>query len=610
MNPVWKRELRARWRGRLAFALVFLYVAVLASVFVWQYGANANQNSQAFFDPLRRLSLLGHDLFVLLAWLQVALWMLLAPVLTATSITGEREKGLLESLHLSRLRAREIVSGKLCSALSFVALMIVITLPISATCFLMGGVSPAEFLLVLALHTTTAICCASIGLAISSWCKTGMAAIVLSIVAVATWCGLAYVAAIGAFTGFNPSATPLPWPQPEILELFFKAHPVTAILEVIGVFDVSKGFSWKTTSPSWIVSLIFLSALTLVNLWIASKGARRLLFDNRRIEWQRLRRDLKTPDATNLATNLAAHSGSTPGLAATPDPKTRRFEFGFLARWRFSNPVLGREVRSCFRPRSTSLAMLVIAGVLLPMAAVAYMQGLYWALFDEKMRVVIGPSLLVIYLMMAIVLCGVLGAGGLARERDGATWEALKLSLLSPREILWGKMGTPLLMFAFCGAVFLPILLPCVRGLGVLQAAQRGISFSQLVAAHLLIVSVAWFCALLGLTFSHFSRKPATAICWTLGTLFVSLVAAPVFWQQVGRDYSAQRDVEQWLAKWHPVAAMANLFGGANIGYSSSAQTGSTLGLAWPCALVFFALGAVLYVFLLRELAASRQAHH
>jgi ABC-type transport system involved in multi-copper enzyme maturation permease subunit len=605
MNPVWKRELRARWRGRLAFALVFLYVAVLASVFVWQYGENANPSSQQFFDPARRLSLLGHNLFVLLAWLQVAFWMLLAPVLTATSITGEREQGLLESLHLSRLRAREIVSGKLCSALSFVALMIVITLPIVATCFLMGGVSPAEFLLVLALHAATAICCASIGLAVSSWCKTGMAAIVLSLIVVATWCGLAYVAAIGAFTGFNSAAAPLPWPQPELLELFFKAHPMTAILEVVGIFDVSKGFPWKTTSPSWIVCLVFLSALTAVNLWIASKGARRLLFDNRRIEWQRLRRDLKTPDATNLA----AHSGSTPSMTAAK-AKTRRFEFGFLARWRFSNPVLGREVRSCFRPRSTSLAMLIIAGVLLPMAAVAYMQGLYWALFDGKMRVVIGPSLLVIYLMMAILLCGVLGAGGLARERDGATWEALELSLLSPREILWGKMGTPLLMCAFCGAVFLPILLPCVRGPGVLQAAQRGIAFSQLVAAHLIIVSLAWFCTLLGLTFSHFSKKPVTAICWTLGTLFVALIAAPVFWQQVGRDYLAQRSVEQWLAKWHPVAAMTNLFGGANIGYSSGAQAGSTLGLVWPCALVFFALGAVLYVFLLHALSASRQTHH
>jgi ABC-type transport system involved in multi-copper enzyme maturation permease subunit len=606
MNPVWKRELRARWRGRLAFALVFLYVAILASVFVWQYGDNVNyqtyQNYPQIFDPLRRLSLLGHNLFVLLAWLQIAFWMLLAPVLTATSITGEREKGLLESLHLSRLRAREIVSGKLLSALSLVALMIVITLPIVATCFLMGGVSPEEFLMVLALHAATAICCASIGLAISSWCKNGMVAIVLSIVAIGAWCGLAFISAIGAFSGLGSPPKPLSWPWPQVLEFFFKAHPLTAILEVVGVFSGPSAPPWTISATGWIVSLIFLAGLSLINLWIACRGTRRLLSDGRRIEWKKLKRDLKTPDATNLA---ATRVGSTPAATAT-NAKTKRFEFGFLARWRFSNPVLGREVRSCFRPRSTSLAMLIIAGVLLPAAAVAYAQGFYWAFFDEKMRVIIGPSLLVIYLLMAILLCGVLGAGGLARERDGATWEALKLSLLSPREILWGKMGTPLLMCAFCGAVFLPILLPCVRGSGVLQAAQRGISFSQLVAAHLLIISVAWFCTLLGLTFSHFSKKPATAICWTLGTLFVFLVALPVFWTQIG-SYEAQRHAGQWLEKWHPVAAMMNLFGGTNGGYSS-AQTGSTLGLAWPCALAFFILGAALYVFLLRRLSASHKA--
>jgi ABC-type transport system involved in multi-copper enzyme maturation permease subunit len=600
MNPVWKRELRARWRSRFAFSLVFLYVAVLAGIFIWQYDSNANLNYyNQFFDPARRLSLLGHELFVLLSWLQIAFWMLLAPVLTATAITGEREKGLLESLHLSRLPAREIVAGKLASALSFVALMIVITLPITATCFLMGGVSPEEFLLVLSIHAATAICCASIGLAVSSWCKSGMVAIVLSIVAVATWCGLAFAAAVGAF------GRTLPWPWPQIFEFFFKAHPLTAVLEIIGVFAGRAGPPWTIGATGWSVCLIFLTALTLVNLWLAAKGTKRLAFDNRRIEWQQLKRDLKTPDASNLTT---ARDRSTPDVKAAPAPKTRRFEFGFLAHRRFSNPVLGREVRSCFRPRSTSLAMLIIAGVLLPIAAIAYLQGLYWALFDGNMRSVIGPSLLVIYLLMAILLCGVLGAGGLARERDGATWEALQLSLLTPREILWGKISAPLFMCAFCGAVFLPILLSCVRGLGVLQTASSGVSVLQLVNAHLLIVSVAWFCTLLGLAFSHFSKKPATAICWTLGTLFVTLVVAPVFWQQVGKDYQAQRYAENWLATWHPVAAMMNLLGGANVAVVRNAQAGSTLGPALPCAILFFVLGVALYVFLLRELSSSREA--
>ncbi len=602
MNPVWKRELRARWRGRLAFALVFFYVAVLALVFVWQYGANANQSYQQFFDPMRRLSLQGHNLFALLAWLQIAFWMLLAPVLTATSITGEREKGLLESLHLSRLTAREIVIGKLLSALSFVALMIAITLPIVAVCFLMGGVSPGDFLMALALHIATAICCASIGIAVSSWCKTGMVAIVLSIAAIGTWCGLTYVAAIGAFTGFNPSAAPLPWPQSELLELFFKAHPVTAILQVVGILDISKGLPWKTSTAPWKVCLVFLSAFTLFNLWIASKGTRRLLFDGRRFEWQNLRRDLQVPDATNLTARI----GSTLTGAAAHDPKSKRFEFGFLARWHFSNPVLGREVRSCFRPRSTSLVMLVIAGALLPVAAVAYAQGFYWALSDEKMRAIIGPSLLVIYLMMAILLCSILGAGGLAREREGATWETLKLSLLLPREILWGKMGTPLLMCAFCGTVFLPILLLCVRA-GSTQGKASGISISQLLAAHLIIISAAWFCTLLGLSFSHFSKKPATAICWTLGTLFVTLIALPVFITQTG-SYETQRLAGEWLEKWHPVVALMNLFDAGTNAIPGGAQFGSTVNAAWPCALVFFIVGAVLYVFLLCGLSAKRES--
>lgn len=605
MNPVWKRELRARWRGWRAFVLVFLYVAVLAAALLFQYAGYLQSPQQAYdiygyptqADPRQRLALLGHTLFVLLAWLQVVLWLLLAPILTATAITAEREKGLLEGLHLSRLHAGEIVWGKLLSSLSLMALLILITLPITATCFMMGGVSPGELALVTALQAATAICCASIGLAVSAWCRKGMAAIALAFVAMLAWSGLTMLVFANA-------------PGSLLLEIGAKTHPLVAILEMTDSTDALRRAPWTAGTPSWIISLLFLFFFTLFNLRIAAKGTRRLLADGRRIEWEKIRRELKTPDATNLQAAHATASTPAQSTPATGAQKLQRFELGFLSRWQFSNPILGREVRACFRPRSTSLMMLIAAGVLVPLASLAYAQGFYWALTDANMRVTIGPALLVMYLLLTLMLCAVLGASGLAHERESGTWEALRLSLLSPAEILWGKLATPLMMSAVCGAAFLPVLLPCIRALEYSSdnARASGIALAPVLGSLLIIGATAWSGSLLGLLVSHFSKKPVTAICWTLGVLFVLLLVAPIFATQVG-PREVRHSSELWLNQWHPVLVVLALFSRREHdsvdGQSLSAI--STPAMTWPCVLALFLAGAAFYGVLLRELYTAQK---
>lgn len=602
MNPVWKRELRARWRSWRGFVLVFLYALVLSSVFAWAYDQSFVTGYQDFADPRQRMSLMGHNLFVLLAWLQLVLWMVLAPILTATAITAERERGLLEGLHLSRLRTREIVLGKLLSALSLAALLLLVTLPITATCFLMGGVSPGEFVTVLGIHASTAVCCAAIGLATSAWCKNSLSAIVLGVLAVGAWSGLAAASVAAAFGAFSRVFPPVPpaWPWNQIWELFARAHPVAAMFETTNNDALPGGIPWTTSTPSWIVSLVFLSGFTLFFLWIATLGSRRAIASGMRIEWQQFQKELSVPDASDLQRD------EKEGAASRPQRKPiRRMELGWLSRVRFSNPILGREIRASFRPRSTSIAMLVVAGLLVPVAAFAYFKGMYWALFDSNMREVMAPALLVIYLLVAIVLSAILGAGGLSREREGGTWEALRLSLLTPREILQGKIGVPLWMCAICGLIFLPMLLLSTRTLVYSGSTNDGLSLTQLVASLAVLLVTAWSCTLLGLTFSQYAKRSVSAICWTLGVLFVGLLVAPMFLSETG-SYESQRAVERQMTSWHPVMAMTKILSRPASYTDGKIGLSSVTADALPCLLLWLALGIVLHLFLLRALGKTR----
>ena len=185
LNPVLTREVRARWRNWPAFLVVLSYAALLAGTVGWRYATalNAGQGITVATAPH-----LGRELFITITVVQALGWMLLAPVLTATAIAGERERGTLGSLHLSCLTPQQICTGKLLSALSFIALMLLVPLPIMAVCFPLGGVSPAEFVTALALHTITAITCASIGLFCSASNRRSVTALGMSLIIIALWC--------------------------------------------------------------------------------------------------------------------------------------------------------------------------------------------------------------------------------------------------------------------------------------------------------------------------------------------------------------------------------------------------------------------------------------
>ncbi len=165
MNPMIRKELRQRMRERRGWLLPSLYLLALGAVVTFAYfvatmDENGRSNTQG--------ATVGVALFLTLAYSQLALLLLMAPIFSAGAITIEKEQRTLAGLLTSLLTSGQIWWGKFVSSLLFVLLLLVTSLPVLSIAFAFGGIGPWE---VFSATLTTIIvlaCMSAIGLYCSS----------------------------------------------------------------------------------------------------------------------------------------------------------------------------------------------------------------------------------------------------------------------------------------------------------------------------------------------------------------------------------------------------------------------------------------------------------
>jgi ABC-type transport system involved in multi-copper enzyme maturation permease subunit len=176
------KELRGRMRGRRAFAILTVHLLLLAG-FAWAIETIQEQSlGIGFAGAFSASSQIGRNLFIALLLLQTLIVVVLAPAATAGSISLEREKQTLDLLATTPISSLAIVLGKLLSALFWVFMLILASIPITALVFTFGGVGPDDVLRGYAVLVVTAIGLGSIGLFFSALVKRTQAVTVVNIV--------------------------------------------------------------------------------------------------------------------------------------------------------------------------------------------------------------------------------------------------------------------------------------------------------------------------------------------------------------------------------------------------------------------------------------------
>ena len=220
------QELRDLWLGGRGLLLSFGF-SILLSLIAYLVATNTALN---FLEQRESVNLT----------LQVAIAVggLLTLLAAADTVSGERERGTLETLLLTPVSRRQIVTGKLLAALSLWLAAFVIAVPY--VWFLGRGIGIVGEALVtgLVVGTLLAVLLASLGIVISLFAGSNRVSLSVS---------LFLLLALFAPTQL-PSSAQLGWAG----ELFLRVNPITAGEHYVGKIVVDS-HNWSE-DVSWLLS--------------------------------------------------------------------------------------------------------------------------------------------------------------------------------------------------------------------------------------------------------------------------------------------------------------------------------------------------------------------
>lgn len=178
-NPIFAFSAIRRMRSARTPLLITLYSLLLALLAYFTVYGRFMGATVTLGDM--RLSVDGYAYMIML---QFALLVLVAPAMTAGSISGERERQTLDLLLVTNTGAVKLVLGKLLESFGFLALMVMCSLPMLSLVLITGGATFAQVLVSVAFLLLTALAALSVGLVCSSLFQRTVTATVMSYLSV------------------------------------------------------------------------------------------------------------------------------------------------------------------------------------------------------------------------------------------------------------------------------------------------------------------------------------------------------------------------------------------------------------------------------------------
>jgi ABC-type transport system involved in multi-copper enzyme maturation permease subunit len=174
-NPIVAKEYRSRmrtWRSPVTMTVFILLVGGLGFA-IFSVMANTTQ-----FGSPSMTSQAGPILFMWLTIFEVVMLAFITPALTAGAISGERERQTIDLLFVTPIRPFSIIWGKLLASMSFVLLLLLLSVPIFSLVFLFGGIELDQMLYAFLVVAVTALTFGLMGIAFSSLFRRTLAATV------------------------------------------------------------------------------------------------------------------------------------------------------------------------------------------------------------------------------------------------------------------------------------------------------------------------------------------------------------------------------------------------------------------------------------------------
>lgn len=175
INPVVQKDLKTKLRGWRTPVLISSYVILLTAILFLFFSAS-NMMDPVYlraFNP--RLAVNGYNLLIVF---QFALLFLAVPAITATSISGERERQTLDLMLVTKTPPVKIITGKIIISIAHTMLLLISSMPVLGAVFFFGGIGFEDILKLLLFYVVTAFFVASLGVFVSTLFRRNIMSII------------------------------------------------------------------------------------------------------------------------------------------------------------------------------------------------------------------------------------------------------------------------------------------------------------------------------------------------------------------------------------------------------------------------------------------------
>lgn len=474
LGPVFAREAwaaprRVRWYvGRSVYVLAML--VLLATAWLLVTGNQVVRN-------LGDVALFGTLVFQFLAIWQLAIAIGFAPLLSAGLVSQEKDRGTLDLLLLTRLTNSELVLGQLGAGLLQVVCWIAAAMPLFLAIALLGGVSFVQIARVFEVTIAATLLTGSAGVLVALWRAKTFQAIAFIVLGLALWIGAGELFSTDlARRKLGGLADPI---------LIDTISPLRAMRAATAANLSASTFRTAHLHPAERFALfagglcIVFNAISIVRMraWNMTAASRR--------EDPSLEKDsifgpevaatpIAAPPPAMAETSTATTAPAAPNLpvpATSPAaPRSSAVEVVLAAararqspfmgpasekpyRHVHGNPIYWREAATWAYGRRVILVRLVYALVMLAAAIGMYATSSIDGSLDRVHAALVSVPLL----MLSLVIINALAVNAICSERDGRTLDLLLVTELTPREIVFGKLGG--ILFNTKEMVLLPLAL-------------------------------------------------------------------------------------------------------------------------------------------------------
>ncbi len=475
IGPLFTREAILAPRRPTFYAAPAVFVAALFALTLtsWQLLVGSQR-----VESVGDFAWFGAAIFQILAPLQLAVAMPFSALLVASAVALEKDRKTLDLLLMTRLTNSELVLGKLLAAMLMVLVVIVAALPLLAILSMLGGVSIGQILRVQAVTLASALVAGSLASMVALWREKTFQALAMTALVLVLWLvGWEAIGsgAMGDNWGGIPTTT---WAT--------AMSPWQAVLAASQPRFVGESHANPLAGPVNLFLISSFLATVLLNGWAI---ARVRVWNPSQEVMPRFEADTET--APRLTKNVHSAGG-----------KVRKV---------WDNPILWREIRTWAYGKKILLirlaywTMFAICGAVLAMNAPLSQDASIAAAIPAAAKPITA------LLLISLVLLNALAVTSLTSERDSRALDLLLVTDLSPKEIVYGKLGG-----AFYNAKEM-ILLPIVLCAYLWFADRLSTENLLFLICGLLVMNA--FVATLGLHAGMTYANSRTAIAVSIGTL-------------------------------------------------------------------------------------------